>query len=113
MVTDFEKLTAPLDKEEKKIAMVIGRYIYKFSRKGKESSNNFLRLYLHQNKYPQIKGVRVRAMIHWLRVNHKFKWILANGQGYYYSRNKQDLERYKTSLANRINSITKVRNSFK
>lgn len=113
MVTDFEKFTQPLDKEERKIAMVIGNYIYKFSRKGKESSNNFLRLYLHQNNYPQIKGVRVRAMIHWLRVKKKYKWILANGQGYYYSRSKADLERYKTSLANRINSIQKVKDSFR
>jgi len=112
MITDFEEITQPLDKGEKKIAMMIARYIRKFSRREKESSNGFMRQYLFQNGVRNIKSIRIRSMIHWLRVNKKIKYILANGRGYYYSKNKADLERYRISLANRINSIDRVYHSF-
>jgi hypothetical protein len=112
MITDFEKITQPLDKEEKRIAKFIGQYIYKHGRKGKETSNTNLRVVAQANGFPWLKSIRVRAMIHWLRVQKAYKWILANGKGYYYSRDSEDVMRYLASLDNRINAIRRVRNSI-
>ncbi len=94
---------------------MIGAYIFKFARKKKEASSGLIRTYLYQTKKADkadIKGSRIRAMIHWLRIKNKYKYILANGRGYYYSRNKEDVQRYLQSLSNRINSIFEVYRSF-
>ena len=55
---------------------------------------------------------RIRKIINHIRVNQLIKNLCSTSKGYFIAQDENELAEYLESLDNRINEITRVRNSF-
>ena len=56
----------------------------------------------------KINGARVRKLVHHIRVTGIIKNLIASSKGYYITNDPKELERFKSSLLERRNSIDEV-----
>lgn len=108
MIEGFEKYTYELTDQEKEIlpGMVEGL-------KRKIGSNNAITNKSICDAYKKIgKKIdppRVRKLIHYIRINGLVPRLVASSKGYYVANNKEDLNRYITSLEQREAAIKSIR----
>lgn len=60
-----------------------------------------------------LADTEVRNIIHEIRINHDVKNLIACGNGYYTSKDKAEIERYKNALIKRAYLIYMVAGSYK
>ena len=111
MVIGFEHLTANLSLEEEFLALILAKKLAK--RKGPERAmnNRDLRDFLMQKGH-YASPIRVRKMINHIRINCIVSNLVASSQGYYVAKNREDVERYVTSLRQRASAILAVAQSY-
>jgi len=106
MLKGFEKLTEELTDQELKIVPDVVRGIG--ARKGKE---NAVKSSVICEKMGII-GVRLRKIIHFIRVNNLLSGLCSNSKGYYVAANLNELEENNISLKQRIASQVEILNAL-
>ena len=106
MLKGFEKLTNELtDDELKKVPRIVSGLS---KRIGKD---NAVTSQIICDKMELI-GVRLRKIIHFIRVNNLLSGLCSNSKGYYVAKNIKELEDNNKSLQQRIASQIEVLNSL-
>tara|TARA_B110000858_G_C17521720_1_gene345117 strand:- start:42 stop:389 length:348 start_codon:yes stop_codon:yes gene_type:complete len=112
MITNFEKITHELNEYEKNeiLPIMLNALSYKV---GVENvvSNKQMKLGLKTLGY-KVNDVRIRKLIHYIRVKKLIKNLIANSKGYYIATEKIEIDNFIESLQQRVNSIETVRQSF-
>ena len=106
MLKGFEKLTDELTDDELKKVPSIVKGIGK--RIGKENAVTSKLICDKMN----LIGVRLRKIIHFIRINNLVSGLCSNSKGYYIAKNIQELEDNNKSLQQRIASQIEVLNSL-
>ena len=106
MLNGFEKLTEELTADEIKIAPSIVKGIG--ARIGKK---NAITSSIICDKMG-ITGVRLRKIIHFIRVNNLVSGLCSNSKGYYIASNLNELEENNISLKQRISSQVEILNAL-
>lgn len=112
MITGFEDFTNELTAGEIKIAEIVAKALSKRVGKNKIVTNGQMCRGLKAKKGIEISEVRIRKIIHELRVNNKIKRLIATARGYYVCNDINDLRQYVNSLQQRINSIEQIRTAL-
>jgi hypothetical protein len=106
MLKGFEKLTEELTEDELKKVPIIVRGIN--NRTGKENAVNSQTICQSMN----LKGVRLRKIIHFIRINNLASGLCSNSRGYYIAKNLQELSDNNISLKQRIASQVEILNAL-
>lgn len=106
MLKGFEKLTEELSDYELQIVPSIIKGIQ--ARIGKENAVKSSIICDKMN----IIGVRLRKIIHFIRVNNLLYGLCSNSKGYYVAKNIQELEDNNKSLQQRITSQIEILNAL-
>ena len=106
MLKGFEKLTDELTDDELKKVPSIVKGVGK--RIGKENAVTSKIICDKMN----LIGVRLRKIIHFIRINNLVSGLCSNSKGYYIAKNIQELEDNNKSLQQRIASQIEVLNSL-
>ena len=106
MLKGFEKLTEELTEDELKKVPPIVRGIGK--RVGKENAVNSKTICEKMN----LIGVRLRKIIHFIRINDLLYGLCSNSKGYYVAKNMKELEDNNKSLQQRIASQIEILNAL-
>lgn len=112
MITGFEKFTTELTSKEIKIAEIVAQALSKRIGKNKIVTNGQMCKGLLSKKGIKISEVRIRKIIHELRVKDKIKCLIATANGYYICNEIADLRVYVNSLQQRINSIEEIKTAL-
>jgi hypothetical protein len=106
MLKGFEKLTKELTEQELKIVPDIVRGIG--ARTGKENAicSNVI------CEKMNIIGVRLRKIIHFIRINNLVSGLCSNSKGYYIAKNLKELNDNNISLKQRISSQVEILNAL-
>lgn len=109
MLVGWEDETSPLNEEEKDWARYIARIINEFHI-GKEKACTSERIIqgILKNYDKKINGVRVRKMIHQIRVDRLCKRLVSSSKGYYIATDPADMQRYIDSLRQRTRAIDRI-----
>lgn len=111
MINGFEKETQELSNYEHTLVPILVKGL--LSKKGKSQSiTNKQICEILKPHYRKINQVRVRKIIHYIRCNRLVTNLIATSKGYYRAENKKELDDYRKSLVQRINSIAELNNSF-
>lgn len=95
--------------ESVKIAPFVGKYL---NTQKRLTSSDISQL-IYAEFGVMLKGAKIRALIHFLRLQEEGKLpIVADVKGYYRTSNKQILHRYITTLQGRINEIEEIKKSI-
>ena len=106
MITGFEKLTEELSNEElNKVGLIIKGI---GARTGKENAIAGRVICEKMNLSP----VRLRKIIHFIRVNNLLYGVSSNSRGYYIAKNLKEFEECIISLKQRIRSQVDVLNAL-
>jgi hypothetical protein len=106
MLRGFEKLTDELtDDELKKVPRIVSGIGKRIGKENSVTSNIIC------NKMDLI-GVRLRKIIHFIRINNLVSGLCSNSKGYYIAKNIQELEDNNKSLQQRIASQIEVLNAL-
>lgn len=106
MLRGFEKLTDELTDDELKKVPSIVKGISK--RIGKENAVTSKIICDKMN----LIGVRLRKIIHFIRVNNLLYGLCSNSKGYYVAKNIKELEDNNKSLQQRITSQIEILNAL-
>jgi len=112
MITNFENQTKELNEYELDTLLPI---IVKGlnNKKGKDNSiTNVVMCKALKERGYKISDVRLRKIIHHIRVNNIIPLLLATSKGYYISMDTLEISDYVKSLDERINSIMIIRDSL-
>lgn len=112
MITGFEDFTNELTAGEIKIAEIVAQALNKRVGKNKIVTNGQMCQGLKANKGIKISEVRIRKIIHELRVKDKVKCLIATAKGYYICNDINELRQYVNSLQQRINSIEEIKTAL-
>ena len=112
MLSGWEEETSPLTDEEKQWAEFIARIINKYHI-GKENACTSTRIIdgIEKNFDVRIGPVRVRKMIHEIRVTRQCKRLISSSKGYYIATDPMDQKRYIESLTQRIEAIQRIKDA--
>ena len=106
MLRGFEKLTDELtDDELKKVPRIVSGLSKRIGKENAVTSNFIC------NKMDLI-GVRLRKIIHFIRINNLVGGLCSNSKGYYVAKNIQELEDNNKSLQQRITSQIEILNAL-
>ena len=106
MIKGFEKLTDELtDDELKKVPSIVKGIGKRIGKENAVTSNIIC------DKMNLI-GVRLRKIIHFIRINNLVSGLCSNSKGYYIAKNIKELEDNNKSLQQRIASQIEVLNSL-
>ncbi len=119
MIVNFEEITANLPHTSvHKYALCLADTLKLHFGVGSEINNLQIRKYLLDKGYI-LTPAQARQTLHYIRVHFVFmtdemtKCVLcANKKGYYLTDNQSDIDRYKLSLQQRINSISEILESI-
>lgn len=110
MITGFEKRTQELSNEEKRIANHLFSVFTGFA---KFRTSGLIIKELERVFGIELKPVRLRKIIHYMRTDLcRDGFIIATSKGYKYSNDSKELNEYKTSLDQRINSQLEIWNGL-
>ena len=111
MIKNFERDTCKLnDYEKDKILPAVVTVLKRCVGKANAITNKkIIDLYLAD--YP-INPARLRKVLHYIRINHLVKGLIATGRGYFIAEQQKDFEDYIKSLEGRIGSIRDVKQSM-
>lgn len=111
MIKNFEKYTYELTLKEKEL---LPGFIYGFSNKIGEHNAITNKEICQKFKERGVKMTpeRVRKFVNYIRVNRLVVNLISSSKGYWIETDKKRIKEYTDSLQQRINEITKVRNSF-
>lgn len=112
MIKSFEEITPELTDFEKDVLLPV--MVNGLSKKiGVKNviNNKQMKQGLLNSGY-KVSDVRIRKLIHYIRVNQLVKNLIANSKGYFIATNKEEVENFVESLQQRINSIETVKHSF-
>ena len=111
MIKNFECDTCKLNDYEKgKILPAVVTVLKRCVGKANAITNKkIIDLYLAD--YP-INPARLRKVLHYIRINHLVKGLIATGRGYFIAEQRKDFEDYIKSLDGRIGSIREVKQSM-
>lgn len=112
MLPGWEDETSPLTDEEKVWAHYIAKTINKHHI-GPEKAATSARIIsgIHKNFGKKIGGVRVRKIIHQIRVSRLCKRLVSSSKGYYIATDPMDQKRYIESLRLRIAAQQRILDS--
>lgn len=112
MITNFEKETHELNDYERDVLLPL---LVKGLRTkvGKENAvtNKQICNALKEQGY-KLNDARVRKLVQYIRVNHIVPLVIATSKGYYIATSKDEVEKYITSLTERLNAIKETRNAI-
>jgi len=112
MIKNFEEITKELSWYES--AVLLPLFIRGLKNKiGKENAVTSTEIVRNlKSKGYKLNGVRVRKLIHHIRVNHLIPRLIATSKGYYVSNDKEEIEAFILSLEQRISSIKEIKNAL-
>jgi hypothetical protein len=112
MINGFKIETKELT--EKEFSIVPDMIELLINRIGKEKAikNKDIIFQMQLRGFRSITPVRVRKLIHYIRVNKLVENLVATSSGYHIAQDREELESFVKSLQQRINSIDEVRKSF-
>lgn len=111
MINGFKKETQELSKFEHTLVPIMVKGL--LGRQGKsEAITNKQICEVLKPHYSKINQARVRKIIHYIRCNRLVTNLIATSKGYYRAQNQKELDDYRESLIQRINSIAELNNSF-
>ena len=106
MIKGFEKLTDELtDDELKKVPSIVKGIGKRIGKENAVTSNIIC-------KKMDLIGVRLRKIIHFIRVNNLLYGLCSNSKGYYVAKNIKELEDNNKSLQQRITSQIEILNAL-
>ena len=109
MINGFEKETHDLSQYE--ISVLVPQVVEILKNKiGKQNSitNDKIREIINQHK-AILTNIRLRQIIHYIRIKGLVKCLLATNKGYYISNDVEEFMSYMDSLAQRERSILSIR----
>jgi len=110
MINGFEKETKPLTENELDKVVPAVVEILKTKRGSVSAIKNFeISDLLFKDNNLVCVGERIRAVIHYIRVNHLIKCLVASSKGYFIEPDIKKLKDYENSLWGREASIQNVR----
>ena len=112
MITNFENETHELnDYERNTLLPLLVRGLR--TKVGKENAvtNKQICKALKEQGY-KINDARVRKLVQYIRVNHIVHLVIATSKGYYLATSKDEVEKYITSLTERLNAIQETRSAI-
>ena len=108
MITNFEELTKELNEYEKqKLLPVILKGLKTKIGKSNAVTNLHIVTELKKAGY-KITDVRIRKIIHFIRVNSLISNLISTSKGYYITTDVEEFESYLKSLKQRMNSIYEI-----
>lgn len=111
MLTGFEDITYELTpKEVELVNGFVKGFKNKVGAKNAITSTQIIKLY--KAKGENLTGARVRKIVNFIRTNKLIINLIATSKGYYIENDPEKLEKYKESLQQRVNEITRVLNSY-
>jgi hypothetical protein len=108
-VVTFETITTPLTDEDKAVAMKLLEQIQGLTR---PRNTNELVVYFNLVKKIILTPPKIRAMIHYLRTEHKAP-IIGTSKGYHMAKSQTEIEQQIKSLEQRARSIQFVADALK
>ena len=106
MLKGFEKLTDELtDDELKKVPTIVSGIGTRIGKENAVTSQVIC-------EKMELIGVRLRKIIHFIRINNLISGLCSNYKGYYIAKNMKELEDNNKSLQQRISSQIEVLNSL-
>jgi len=108
MITNFEEITVGLSHVEATVVLPKVIELLKY-RKGKDNAitNKKIRNLLTAMGH-EVHPAQIRKMIHQIRMKGLVNNLLASAKGYYVSSDKEEIEKYVTSLRERAAAITAI-----
>lgn len=115
MIVNFEQITANLPPTSiHKYALCLSEKLKSHYGVGNELNNAAMKKHLADNGYI-LTPAQVRQTLHYMRVHFMFAneemnmcYICANQKGYFITNSQDEINRYKTSLQQRMNSINEI-----
>ena len=109
MLENFEKQTAPMTQEERKLVQPIIKLLKKYKKSNPVKSNNLcyvINARICAKKFDNyiINGVRLRRIVNHIRTNALLP-VIATNRGYYVSEDKVEIRKQIKSLYQRAYSI--------
>lgn len=112
MIEGFHDYTKPLTATEENVAVPLMVMMIKQRCKGGSSvTNHDIRTALNMMGVT-VGEPRVRALIHYIRINNLVPDLIATSNGYKIAETKEELARFILSLEQRANSILAVRSAM-
>lgn len=112
MLQGFEQITHELTQyEESTLLPIIVAGLREKAGKKKAVTSTYICQSMKDAGY-KITPPRLRKLIHEIRVRKLIPNLISTSKGYYISSNYDEIEKYKTSLRERANSILSVLKSF-
>jgi predicted GTPase len=111
MINGFNERTKKLTDFENRIIKIMVPKLKMNIGKKKAVTNREITSQLKILGY-KVSAVRLRKVIHHIRINKLVTNLVSTSDGYYRAENQEDVEKYVKSLQQRINSIAEVKNSF-
>jgi len=112
MLIGFERITADLKPADARTAEVIATLLLRHHGKDKAIKNEDIRAYCSTMAVAVPSAIKVRKIIHELRVHGVVKRLVATSKGYYISSNPSEIEDCIDSLAQRQRSIQEVQDAM-
>jgi hypothetical protein len=111
MVIGFEEETAELTDLEKKAAKLIALGLN--ARIGREAAITNAQIIKAMNKKGyDLNSARIRKIIRYIRIEHMVRNLIATSKGYYVSKDRQEITKYRQSLRERAQAILSLMDSF-
>ena len=112
MIQNFENQTKPLTINESRIIKpVIGSFLYSREGKGLAVTSRQISEYLLQRGF-KVQDVTIRKIIAHITTHNEMQWIISCSDGFYYSRNPEEVKSMITSLKDRESAIRYRRESL-
>lgn len=112
MINGFEEETAILTEEEMKWIPGIVKGLIKQAGENHPVTSNDIIKGIEIVFNVKVGGSRIRAIIHYIRVNNLVPRLIATSKGYYIEKDNLKFKKYLESLMQRENSIREVREAL-
>ena len=112
MLIGFEALTRDLSADDLPAAKLIAKGLLRKHGKAQAITNDEIRKGLMDNYSVKVTDIRVRKIIHAIRIHGVVKCLVATSLGYYISTNAREVQKCIDSLAQRERSINEVREAL-
>jgi len=112
MINNFEKETAPLTEEEKRIAILVTSYV-QFNIGERLAVTNKEIIFKMKTLYNiKLSEARLRKIIHHIRTTGMVQNLIATSKGYYVEIDAERISTYVDSLVQRAEAIYRVARSY-
>lgn len=112
MINGFEEETHELTAKEKELLPLLVAGLRGKIGKDNQITNEEIRSKLKYNKGLSVPAVRVRKLINYIRTKQLITNLVSDNKGYFIATDEITVINYVESLTQRINEITRVRDSF-